>query len=289
MKGIYTAIITPFDDFGDIHFKKLHTLIDRQIDAGVSGIVVNGTTAESPTLLSTEVFQLIEWTQEKLKDTSLSIIVGTGTNSTQTTIENSQRVDRMGVDGLLIVTPYYNKPNATGLYSHFETAARSIKSPVILYQIPGRSIVSIPPEMVARLSLIPNIEVIKDATGNMNYFNKLKIELKKMNSSLNFLSGDDGSFIDFLKNGGDGAISAFANVCPHELVQIQNAFNKNKIDKAEEIFQSIQPLMNACFLETNPIGIKYALGCPKVRLPLGPLDKKNQNIIDQYIKKDLFL
>lgn len=268
-KGVFTALITPFKE-NRVDYASLEKLVKQQLSAKIEGFVVNGTTAESPTLSEDEVFNIFKkiriWTQDRVP-----LILGTGSNSTEKTVSNTNQAAEMGADAALVVVPYYNKPPQQGLYLHFKTVAESSKIPVILYNVPGRTITSLEPETVARLSEVKNIIGIKEASGRIDIEKKI---IEKIHKNFILLSGDDGTYSDFLKTGGHGVISVATHVIPEAFVSLTNAGRKGLHDEAEAILKKYKMLIDLLFVEANPIPVKKAMqylgiiDSAELRLPL---------------------
>lgn len=252
--GAITALVTPFKD-GAIDQTSFERLVKMQVQKGIQGFVINGTTAESPTLTLSEVEQLFY--QAKAVATHLPLIVGVGSNSTATTIAQARLAEKWGADAVLVVVPYYNKPPQRGLFEHFKAVADSINIPVILYNVPGRTITSLELDTIVQLSNHPNIVAIKEASGQLEFATRIHQEC---GSKLQLLSGDDESYEGFLKCGGQGIISVASHLIPE-------AFVSGKIE-------SYLSLIQACYIEANPIPVKMALHLmgviesPECRLPL---------------------
>lgn len=268
-KGVFTALITPFKN-QKIDFVSLEKLVKQQLAGKIEGFVVNGTTAESPNLNDEDVAELFKkirtWTRG-----NVPLILGTGSNSTEKTIENTKQAGEMGADAALVVVPYYNKPPQQGLYMHFKTVAEASKIPVILYNVPGRTITSLEPETVARLATVKNVIGIKEATGNMDIARKI---IEKTSKDFVMLSGDDGTYADFLKNQGHGVISVATHVIPEVFVNITNFARKGQHADAAELLNKYKTLIDLLFIEANPIPVKRAMQymgiieSAELRLPL---------------------
>lgn len=268
-KVVFTALITPFKE-NRVDYASLEKLVKQQLSAKIEGFVVNGTTAESPTLSEDEVFNIFKkiriWTQDRVP-----LILGTGSNSTEKTVSNTNQAAEMGADAALVVVPYYNKPPQQGLYLHFKTVAESSKIPVILYNVPGRTITSLEPETVARLSEVKNVIGIKEASGRIDIEKKI---IEKTHKNFILLSGDDGTYSDFLKTGGHGVISVATHVIPEAFVSLTNAGRKGLHDEAEAILKKYKMLIDLLFVEANPIPVKKAMqylgiiDSAELRLPL---------------------
>ncbi len=253
--GVFTALVTPFKN-QEVDFESLKRLVLFQIERGVRGFVVNGTTAESPTLEPDEVEKIFFFVRQTAGP-QVPLIVGVGTNNTRTTIQAAQKAQAWGAEGLLVVTPYYNKPPQRGLLEHFKAVADATHVPNILYNVPGRTVVSLEIETIKKLSEHPQIVAIKEASGKIDFAEQI---FKQCHQSLELLSGDDESYEEFLKVGGQGIISVASHLLPQ-------AFSSGQI-------KAHLPLIKSIYLEANPIPVKMALylmgqiQSPECRLPL---------------------
>lgn len=267
-KGSITALITPFRD-GAIDWAAFDALIEWQIDQGTHGLVACGTTGESPTLEKDEHYAILERTVAVVKK-RIPVIAGTGSNSTATAIQTTRYAEQIGADAALIVTPYYNKPTQDGLYAHFKAVHDATDIPIILYNIPGRCVVDMTNDTIARLAELPRIIGVKDATGNLERPALLRDRLGP--DFLQF-SGDDGTALAFLAAGGHGCISVASNIAPALCAAAQDAWAAGHLDKARALFDRMIQLNKALFSETSPAPVKYAaskmgLCRDEVRLPL---------------------
>ena len=280
--GCITAIVTPFKK-GKIDYKKLLELLDFQISNGVTGVVLCGTTGEGPTVTDDEKEKMFR-VAVKHNRGRVQLIAGTGTNDTVTTIKRTQMAQRCGVDAALIVTPYYNKPTQQGMFLHFSAVGKKTKLPIILYNVPGRTGVSITPETVARLSAIKNIVAIKEASGNLNAI----AQIKKL-CGITILSGDDALTYPILCLGGKGVISVGSNIVPADIVRMIDLYNDGDFKHAKELHLKLQPLFKALFIESNPIPVKTAMKMLKMcrdemRLPLCAMAKPNADKLKTALK-----
>lgn len=278
-QGVHTAIVTPFKHDGSVDYNKLDELIEFQIKNGVAGIVPCGTTGESPTLSEEEQFKIIQETVKKAKGRVL-VIAGAGSNSTKHAIHLSKKAESIGADAVLSVNPYYNKPTQEGLYRHFKAICDSVRIPVVLYNIKGRTGVNV--ETTTLLRLIKdckNLVAVKEASGDLN---QIKEVIEKSPENFFVLSGDDGITLDLIKYGGDGVISVASNIIPKDMATlVKYALNKD-MRSAEELDKKLQPLFKAIFIETNPIPIKAALAMTgriieEYRLPMCEMSTKNRD------------
>jgi 4-hydroxy-tetrahydrodipicolinate synthase len=266
--GSYVALVTPFKN-GKVDEKALGDLIEWQIERGTSGLVPCGSTGESATLTHEEHDRVIELTVEVARR-RVPVIAGTGSNATHEAIRLTKHAKSVGVDAALLVTPYYNKPTQEGLFRHFEAIARAVDLPLVLYNIPGRSVVNMTPQTVARLSAITNIVGIKEASGNLSQMSDV---IAACGERFVVLSGDDALTLPLMAVGGKGVISVTANVAPAETADMVSAALKGDWDRAKRIHYRLLPLSNSMFLETNPIPVKAALAmmgrcADELRLPL---------------------
>jgi 4-hydroxy-tetrahydrodipicolinate synthase len=275
-KGAIVAIVTPYKD-GKVDEEALRQLIDFQIANGTDGIVPCGTTGESTTLSHEEHDKVIEITIDAVKK-RVPVIAGTGSNSTAEALRLTQHAYKAGADGALIVCPYYNRPTQEGLYQHFKTIAESVPIPIVPYNIPGRTGVNLLPPMVAKLAKIKNIVGIKEASGSIKQMSDV-IELCPDNFAV--LSGDDNFTLPLLAMGGAGVISVISNVVPADMAGLVDAFIAGDINKAKLLHHKMAPLMEALFVEVNPIPVKAALAMmgkikEEYRLPLCKMADANR-------------
>jgi 4-hydroxy-tetrahydrodipicolinate synthase len=276
LHGSIPALITPFRD-GRVDIKAFEAFVDWQISEGSHGLVPCGTTGESPTL-SDDEFAAVVGAAVKAAKGRVPVIAGTGSNSTAHAIELTQLAQKLGADAALVVTPYYNKPTQDGLYLHFEAIAKATRLPVLIYNIPGRSIVDMTPDTMGRLVKIANIVGVKDATANMA---RVTQQRAACGSKFVQISGEDGTALGFNAHGGVGCISVTANVAPRLCSEFQVACAKGDYATARELHERLMPLHDTLFCETSPSPVKYAaslLGkCEEtVRLPLAPLSETSK-------------
>uniref|UniRef100_UPI003FEF6C1B 4-hydroxy-tetrahydrodipicolinate synthase n=1 Tax=Agathobacter sp. TaxID=2021311 RepID=UPI003FEF6C1B len=265
-KGAGVAIVTPMKDNQDVNYDKLEELINQQIDAGTDAIVIAGTTGESSTLTMEEHHDVIKAAVEFTKH-RVPVVAGTGSNCTRTAIQLSQEAEEAGVDGLLVVTPYYNKATQAGLVSHYSQIADSTKCPIIMYNVPGRTGCNLLPETVATLfSAKENIVGLKEATGNMAQASKT---MALTDGKIDMYSGEDGLVVPLLSIGAVGVISVWSNVAPAKVHQMCDSFFKGDIETARKIQLEGLPLVDALFSEVNPIPVKKALNL--MGMEVGPL------------------
>ncbi len=286
-KGAYTAIITPFDEKERVDYDTLEALIEMQIANGIDGIIVCGTTGESPTLNHFEHSDVIRFVIDRVKK-RIKVIAGTGSNSTKEAIELSKNAELDEADALLLVNPYYNKPTQEGLYRHFKSISDSVHTPIILYNIKGRTGVNIETSTLLRLIKdCPNIIGVKEASGDLN---QIKEVIAKKPDYFTVLCGDDNLTFDVMKSGGDGVISVASNIVPKKISELTKLCLEGKFTDAQKLNEELIPLFKACFIETNPIPIKSMLAmkglCKEVyRLPLCELAKENRVKVENVLKE----
>ena len=287
-KGSIVALITPFNN-NKIDEERYASLIHYHISNGTKGLVPAGTTGESPTLDHDEHKKVIE-IAIKESNGKIPVIAGTGSNSTSEAIELSKHAENAGANALLIVTPYYNKPTQEGLYQHYKTINDNVGIPIIIYNIPPRSVVDMSVDTMARLYELKNIAGVKDATADLN---RVDLQLKKMGPEFIQLSGEDGTAMEFNSRGGVGCISVTANVAAKLCSEFQEASlkreDKESIKKTKEINNKLMPLHKALFIESNPSPVKYAasllnLCSEDVRLPLVKLTEKTKKEVEKALK-----
>lgn len=278
--GIITALATPFNK-GEVDFISLKRLLKNQLDDQVEGFVVNGTTAESPTLSREEVKKIFDFVKSEVAG-QVPLILGTGSNSTGATVEFTHQAKKWGANGVLVVVPYYNKPPQRGLVAHFKEVAKASEVPVVIYNVPSRTITGFDSDTVAELSREPNIVAIKEATGNIELLDQMR---SVSSSDFIFLSGDDGTFVDFCNHGGRGVISVSSHVIAKEM-------KKFMLDRAAEEYRAkYGEFMRHLFIEANPIPLKMVLywmgvfSSPELRLPLVSLDEKFHKEFKECLKK----
>lgn len=284
-KGCGTAISTPFDENG-VNFKEFERLIEDQIQSKVDAIIVCGTTGEASTMTTKEKIETMKCAV-KTSNGRIPIIAGTGGNNTKQVIEYSKQVEKLGVDGLLIVTPYYNKCTQNGLIEHYKEIAKNVSSPIILYNVPSRTGVNIEPETCLELSKIENIVAIKEASGNLSQVAEIA---HLCGDNLNIYSGNDDQIVPVLSLGGIGVISVLSHVLPEYTHNMTHNFLKGDIKKATKMQLNVIPLCKALFSEVNPIPVKAALnilgynyGIP--RLPLTKMSIEKEEILKNEIAK----
>lgn len=284
-KGSMIPIVTPFKD-GKIDEDGFQNLIEFHIKNGTDAIVPCGTTGESATLTHKEHEQLVD-SSIKIANNRVPVIAGTGSNSTDEAIKLTTYAQKAGADGALLITPYYNKPTQEGLYQHYKDIAVKTDIPLILYNVPGRTGVNMLPETVAKLSEIPSIVGIKEASGSLRQICEI---IYLCGEKCSVFSGDDFTNYPILAMGGKGVISVTANIVPDKIAAMWDAFESGDHTKAREIHYQLLSLNNAMFLETNPIPVKTALGLmgkisPEMRLPLSPMSHNNLEKLKKVMAK----
>ena len=283
LKGSIVALITPFDgeNLSEDNYIKL---INYHLENGTNGVVPGGTTGESPTLSHNEHKKIIEIAVKECKG-KIPVIAGTGSNSTDEAIELSKFAEKAGSDAILVVTPYYNKPTQEGLYQHYKKINDNVGVPIIIYNIPSRSVIDMSVDTMAKLYELKNIKGVKDATGDLN---RVNLQLKAMGNEFIQLTGNDDNALEFNKRGGVGAIGVTANVAAKLSSNFQKACKEN-IDEASKLDKLLQPLHTSLFIESNPSPVKYAaslLGMckPTVRLPLVELREETKKRVSDALK-----
>lgn len=282
-KGTGTAIVTPFTENG-IDYDSFGRLINWQIDQKVDFFVVLGTTGEAPTVTASEKDEIIKFAIKQVNK-RIPVIIGASSNSTAAAVENSKAAQSLGADGVLVVTPYYNKPSQEGLYQHFKAVADAIDIPVVVYNVPGRTGVNILPATVLRLAELKNIAAVKEASGNMAQIDELLRTVHKVRPDFSVLSGNDDQAFHLVNSGGQGVISVLSNIAPFDTSEMIRSALAGDVKKARELHQKLFPLMKNLFMETNPMPVKYGvskLGYCKntLRLPLVPASDKCRAQID---------
>ncbi len=284
-EGTATALITPFSETG-VDYPALSNLLDFQVENGISAVVVLGTTGEPATMTQEEKDAVVRLAVKKLKG-KIPVIVGAGANSTLTSIENVKRAERLGADGALVVTPYYNKCTQTGLIKHYTLVAHATRLPIVCYNVPSRTGVNLLPETFAKLAEIDNIVAIKEASGNIAQIAKLA---RLLNGKATIYSGDDGITVPIMSLGGKGVISVASNVIPRYVSDMTKAHLDGRLDTARQMQLGMLPLVDALFAEVNPIPVKKAcelagLAQNVVRLPLTKASRRTTNALKKELAK----
>jgi 4-hydroxy-tetrahydrodipicolinate synthase len=280
---LLTAMVTPFDENGEVDYPQAKRLAQALLKSGSQGIVVTGTTGESPTLTKEEKLRLYAEVKSVARQ---GVVANTGNYSTRESIEITAEAEQVGVDAILLVVPYYNRPTQEGLYQHFRSIAQSTSLPCILYNVPSRTVTSLSAETVIRLSQIDNIVGIKEASGNLEQVARIVQDAKK---GFMVYSGNDGDTLPILLLGGHGVVSIASHLVGNQISRMIDNFLSGKTKEAAQIHRDLLPLMNTLFVLSNPIPVKYALGCVgfpvgKPRLPLTEPDEKSKNIIEETLR-----
>ncbi|NEZ03221.1 4-hydroxy-tetrahydrodipicolinate synthase [Wenzhouxiangella sp. XN201] len=276
VKGVYTALVTPFDQAGEVNYEALGEILEKQIAAGVSGVVPMGTTGESPTMFNAEHDGVIRYTVEKVAG-RVQVWAGTGSNNTQQAIRTTREAQEAGADGVLVVTPYYNKPSQAGLQRYFREIAESTELPIIVYNIKGRTAVNVETETLAEIAKIPNVIAVKEASGDIGQMADVIDRIcQRHDEPFWVVSGDDALTLPLMSIGGHGVISVVSNLVPERMVALVDAAAKGDFETARAIHFELLPLFKAAFIETNPVPIKAAMNLcgidvGSVRSPLAPL------------------
>lgn len=284
--GSIVALITPFHEDGSVNFDKLKELVEWHIANGTDGILVLGTTGESSTMSHDEDDQVVACAIEQAAG-RVPIIVGAGSNDSHTQLEKSMKYEKMGADGLLLISPYYNKANRQGLIEHFLLSANAVNIPIILYNIPGRTGQSIPVDVVEELSHHPMIQGIKEASGNISYAANIA---KLLNEDFKMYSGNDDIIVPMLSLGGSGVISVFADVMPKEAHELVQKYLDGDVQGSLELQMKYLDLIHHLFIEVNPIPVKEAMNLMGMnvggyRLPLCPMASENKEKLKQSMEK----
>lgn len=277
---VATAMVTPFDHKGNIDFEKTTQLINYLISNGSDALVIAGTTGESPTLSTEEKLALFRHSV-KVVDGRVPVVAGTGSNNTYASIELTKKAEEIGVDAIMIVAPYYNKPNQEGLYQHFKTIAESTELPVMLYNIPGRSVINMSIDTIVRLAELPNVVALKDASGDLDAMTAI---IAQTSDDFALYSGDDGLTLPVLAIGGTGIISVASHVIGNEMQEMVKLYESGNPKEAAKIHQRIVPVMKSLFAAPSPTPVKTALQLKgldvgSVRLPLVPLTEEERQTL----------
>ncbi|WP_349410552.1 4-hydroxy-tetrahydrodipicolinate synthase [Pseudalkalibacillus sp. SCS-8] len=275
--NVLTAMVTPFDHKGNIDFTKTEKLVEYLIENGSDGLVIAGTTGESPTLTKEEKVALFKHVV-KIVNKRVPVIAGTGSNNTHASIELTKQAEAAGVDAVMLVAPYYNKPNPQGIYLHFKSIAESTNLPVMLYNVPGRSIVNMTVDTIVRLSEVDNIVCVKEASGDLEQITEI---ITKTSDDFKVYSGDDGLTLPTLAVGGDGIVSVASHVIGNEMQSMIAAYRQGDVKTAAEWHRKLLPVMNEMFSAPSPTPVKTALqiigvDVGGVRLPLVPLSEQER-------------
>lgn len=285
-KGSAVAIVTPLTSDNKINYKKLRELIEWHIEEKTDAIVICGTTGEASTMTKEEKEKTIKFTVDTVNK-RVPVIAGTGSNNTEVSIEMSKYAESVGVDGLLIITPYYNKTNAKGLFKHYEAINNEVNTPIILYNVPSRTGVNITPKQLLELTKLKNIIAIKEASSNISQVAEMKALCQ---DKIDIYSGNDDQIIPIMALGGIGVISVLANIMPREVHDMAYAYLNGDNNKALNLQLHTMAMVNMLFIETNPIPVKTALNIMgkevgNFRLPLYEIDNNNLNLLTETLRK----
>lgn len=282
-EGCCTALITPFDKNNKVDFNEFKKIIDYQIRCGISALLFLGTTGEAATMTDNEKLEVVDFAV-KYVNHRVRVLVGAGNNCTAKAIETARAYEKLGVDALLEVTPYYNKTSQTGLIAHFSAIANAVKTPIILYNVPSRTGINIEVNTIYELSKVENIVGIKQAISNIN-------EVQRTTQISNFAvyCGEDALNLAFLAAGADGFISVASNIAPKDVIKVYDNFKQGNLTAARETMNNLLPLIKHLFIEVNPMPIKYAMNSSgyqvgACRLPLVEVSNENKSKIDQTLK-----
>jgi 4-hydroxy-tetrahydrodipicolinate synthase len=281
---VLTAMVTPFDQHGEIDYNAARTLVNYLIANGTDGLVVAGTTGESPTLTTEEKIALFKFVVEVAAG-RVPVIAGTGSNNTRASISLTKQAEEAGVDGIMLVAPYYNKPSQEGMFQHFKAIAEATSLPVMLYNIPGRSVVNISVETIVRLSEISNIVAVKEASGNLDAMAEI---ISRTPDTFTLYSGDDGLTIPVLAIGGAGVVSVASHVIGNQMQEMVTLFKNGRVQEAAVLHRSLLPIMKALFTAPNPTPVKAALNMQgiqvgDVRLPMIPLNDEEKSALQKVL------
>jgi 4-hydroxy-tetrahydrodipicolinate synthase len=284
-EGSGVAIVTHFTEKG-INYKKLRELLDWHVAQGTDAIIVCGTTGEATTMTDTEKKETIKCTVDVINK-RIPVIAGTGSNNTLVTVEMSKYAESVGVDGLLVITPYYNKTNSRGLIKHFETINQAVKTPIILYNVPSRTGMNLTPIDLLELSKLSNVVAVKEASGNISQIVEIKALCK---DSIDIYSGNDDQIVPIMSLGGKGVISVLANIVPNTVHNLTKAYLDGNVKEALALQLDNLKLSNCLFIETNPIPVKVALNIMgkdvgPLRLPLYEMDPNKEDILNATLKE----
>ncbi len=285
-KGSFTALVTPFHG-KDIAWEVYQSLIERQIAEGTEGLVACGTTGETPALSVEEHLELVKLCVRTVKG-RIPVLAGAGSNNTEKSIYMAKEIEKLGVDGLMVVTPYYNKPPQEALFHHYKAIHDAVNLPIIMYTVPGRTGIDICVDTVARLAELPGISGIKDATNDLT--RPVRTRLAVSRSDFCQLSGEDATVVAFLAQGGDGCVSVTGNVAPRMCADLHKAWRNHDMAKVAELRDKLQPLHAAMFTETSPGPAKYALSLlglcsAEMRQPLWEISEKSKQVVTDALRK----
>lgn len=280
-----TAMVTPFDRSGNIDFGKVTVLVNFLLENGTDSLIVAGTTGESPTLSTEEKVELYRHVV-KVVNGRIPVVAGTGSNNTIASIELTKKAEEAGANAIMLVAPYYNKPDQDGLYEHFKTIAKSTSLPVMLYNIPGRCSINITVDTIVKLSQVENIVAVKEASGDLNAMTEI---ISRTSDDFYLYTGDDSNTLPVLAIGGRGVISVASHVIGKNIQEMITLYENGEVKKAAQLHQRLLPIMRGLFIGPNPVPLKYALQARgldvgSVRLPLVPLQSEKQLFLDELLK-----
>ncbi len=289
LSGVHTALITPFNEDESVSYEGLKQNILYQINSGVEGILALGTTGESPTLTDEEKENIIKASVEIAKD-KVHIMVGTGTNSTATTIKNTQTAQSLNADSALVVTPYYNKPSQEGIYRHFKSVIDNTDIPIMIYNIPGRCVKNIETETLQRIAQLPRVLGVKEASGIMEQISDVVMQISLNQPDFSLMSGDDALTLPVMSLGGNGVISVVSNLVPSQLIALIKAVEASNLKEAQSHYRYLEPIFKAAFIDSNPQPIKAAMQMCSMpsgpcRSPLCDLSPNNLEYIEDTLKQ----
>lgn len=284
-EGSGVAIVTPFTEKG-VNYEKLKELLNWHVAQGTDAIIVCGTTGEATTMTDVEKKEVIKFTVDVINK-RIPVIAGTGSNNTLASVEMSKYAESVGVDGLLVITPYYNKTNSRGLIKHFETINQAVKTPIILYNVPSRTGMNLTPIDLLELSKLSNVVAVKEASGNISQIAQIKALCR---DSIDIYSGNDDQIIPIMSLGGKGVISVLANIIPNTVHKLTKAYLEGNVKEALALQLDNLKLSNCLFIETNPIPVKVALNMMgkevgPLRLPLYDMDPKKEEILKSTLEE----
>jgi 4-hydroxy-tetrahydrodipicolinate synthase len=282
---VSTAMVTPFDYKGNIDFAKTTKLVNYLIENGTDSLVIAGTTGESPTLSTEEKLALFRHVVEAAAG-RVPVVAGTGSNNTRSSIELTKKAEETGVDAIMLVAPYYNKPSQEGLYQHFKAVAESTSLPVMLYNVPGRAVTKISAETIIKLSLLPNVVAVKEASGDLDAMTEI---IARTGEDFALYSGDDSLTLPIMAIGGNGIVSVASHVIGNDMQEMIASFEKGDVVRAAKAHQKLLPVMNAMFSAPSPTPVKTALqmrglDVGPVRLPLVPLSEEERQQLASVLK-----
>ncbi|SDI27349.1 4-hydroxy-tetrahydrodipicolinate synthase [Natribacillus halophilus] len=282
---LVTAMVTPFDDKGEIDFQDLTKLINHLIANGTESIVVSGTTGESPTLSKEEKVALFKHTV-KVVNGRIPVVAGTGTSDTRASMSLTRAAEEAGADGIMLVTPYYSKPSQEGMYQHFKTISECTDLPIMLYNVPGRTAVSLTPETIIRLSNIPNIEAVKEASGDADAASFI---IENAQDGFKLYGGDDSLTLPLMSIGSTGIVSVASHIIGKNMLQMIQSFTQGHVQLAAKQHRELLPVMNAMFMAPSPAPVKAALEMQGIisgnlRLPMIPLTEEEHQLLYQTLQ-----